>query len=212
VVTNNYMPSEEYKLAKAAGVFLQGFELPRDGLRNGWALVEFWTSDRAAIDAFVTHLNGRLEGDLGPKRQAPPEDVVLESSAKPEVLRPRLPRSAVRQTPETGGFDVRGEDMLAFLEGGKWVLDADLTRTGPIYGTWDHEFLYRRSGRQEIARVALDAMSLLIEVYANATDLQNAACIDGKDRSFELRPLDPSIARFITPLGQARRLGRGIER
>lgn len=69
VVTNNYMPSDEYGLAKAAGVFLQGFELPQDGRKDGWALVEFWTSDRGAIDAFVTHLNGRMERDLGPKRQ-----------------------------------------------------------------------------------------------------------------------------------------------
>lgn len=58
VVTNNWVDSDDYKLGRAAGVFLQGYE-PTDG----WVLVEFWTDNRMAIDAFVKHLNARFAHD-----------------------------------------------------------------------------------------------------------------------------------------------------
>jgi hypothetical protein len=59
IVTNQYMNSEDYKMKQPASPFLQGFELPRNG-NDGWVLIEFWTEDRTAIDAFVSYINKRM--------------------------------------------------------------------------------------------------------------------------------------------------------
>lgn len=66
VVTNNYMPSDDYKLGRAAGVFLQGYQPPMNIVNNdGYVMVEFWCRDEKAISAFIEHLeNGlNLESD-----------------------------------------------------------------------------------------------------------------------------------------------------
>jgi hypothetical protein len=55
IVTNKWMPSDDYKVAHEAAVFLQGYQP-----EHGWALVEFWTHDLDAINAFVAHVNKRF--------------------------------------------------------------------------------------------------------------------------------------------------------
>ena len=66
VVTDNYMQSESYKLGRAAGVFLQGFQLPSDdGKNDGYVMVEFWCRDQKAIGEFVSHLETRLQQHAG---------------------------------------------------------------------------------------------------------------------------------------------------
>lgn len=172
-----------------------------------------WTKGRALFEKATGRVAPCPWPEVAVASEERPVDIVsAKAGVGPEVHRQRLAQPGPGPTPETGGFDVRGEELLAFLEGGKWTLDVDLTQRGPHYGTWDHEFLYRRAGSERIARVALDSMSLLTEVYANETDLENAACIDGKDRGFSLRPMSVSIARFVSPLGRAYRAGRGMER
>jgi len=60
VVCNQYMDSDDYKLRTACGAFLQGISPAGNGRANGWILVEFITQDKAAVDAFVEHLNKRI--------------------------------------------------------------------------------------------------------------------------------------------------------
>lgn len=60
IVADNYMDSENYKLRQPTGAFLQGYQEPREGERDGWVLVEFWSKDRIAIDKFVAHLNKKI--------------------------------------------------------------------------------------------------------------------------------------------------------
>lgn len=52
VVTDNWTGSPSYKLRTACSAFLQGYQED-----DGWVLVEFWSREPAAIDAFVKHLN-----------------------------------------------------------------------------------------------------------------------------------------------------------
>lgn len=56
IVTNRYTPSEDYQAMTAVGAFLQGYEEP-SRWEPGWALVEFWTDDEAAIQRAVDHVN-----------------------------------------------------------------------------------------------------------------------------------------------------------
>lgn len=63
VVTNNWSDSTDYQLKRGCDAFLQGYQPPRVGERNGWVLIEFWTDDRSKIDAFVEHLNQRLAAE-----------------------------------------------------------------------------------------------------------------------------------------------------
>lgn len=60
IITNNYMPSDDYKLCRPAGVFLQGYQEPYDDKADGWILVEFWERDMAKIQACVEHINKRF--------------------------------------------------------------------------------------------------------------------------------------------------------
>lgn len=58
IVCNQRMDSEDYKLKRGAEPFLQGYDPPRsENSRDGWVLVEFWSSNREAIDKFVEHVN-----------------------------------------------------------------------------------------------------------------------------------------------------------
>ncbi len=52
IIRANHMDSEAYKLRSACRAFLQGCE-PKEG----WILVEFWTEDQPAIDAFIDYVN-----------------------------------------------------------------------------------------------------------------------------------------------------------
>ena len=61
IMTNNWSDSADYRLKRGCDAFLQSYRPPRaEGEKDGWALIEFWTHDRAKIDAFVEHLNRRL--------------------------------------------------------------------------------------------------------------------------------------------------------
>lgn len=60
IVTNNWMNSDDYKMKEHVSPFLQGYAPPADGRNDGWVLVEFWSSDREAIDAYVAHVNKRM--------------------------------------------------------------------------------------------------------------------------------------------------------
>lgn len=61
VVCNQRTDSQDYVLARAASPFLQGYEPPIEhDHNNGWALVEFWSNNRGAIEAWVHHLERRL--------------------------------------------------------------------------------------------------------------------------------------------------------
>jgi len=54
LVRDNLMTSPVYKLKQECGVFLQGFQFP--GLteeNDGWVMLEFWSDNNAAIDAFI---------------------------------------------------------------------------------------------------------------------------------------------------------------
>jgi len=63
VVTNQWIDTLDYQLGHEAGVYLQGYQEPsRDNNKDGWVLVEFWSDDRKAIDAWVEHLNYKMEG------------------------------------------------------------------------------------------------------------------------------------------------------
>ena len=57
IVTNQWIDTDSYKLGRACGAFLQGYEEPRGAVRDGWVLVEFWTSNVEAVCAFVAHVN-----------------------------------------------------------------------------------------------------------------------------------------------------------
>lgn len=59
IVCNNYMDSEDYKLKQPCQPFLQGYEEPRYD-EDGWVLVEFWSDDRQAMEAFTAHINRAL--------------------------------------------------------------------------------------------------------------------------------------------------------
>ncbi len=61
VVTNNYMPSDDYKLKIKSGAFLQGFMMPTGDLNNGWVMIEFWSRDEQAIRDFVKHVEDGLK-------------------------------------------------------------------------------------------------------------------------------------------------------
>lgn len=59
IVTNQWSDSDDYRLARNAHPFLQGYSEPSSygRGRDGWALVEFWTDDFDACQAFVDHVN-----------------------------------------------------------------------------------------------------------------------------------------------------------
>ncbi len=60
-VTNNYMPSEDYKMSRDSHPFLQGYNEPyTDEGDKGWVLVEFWTQNREACEKYATYLNQKL--------------------------------------------------------------------------------------------------------------------------------------------------------
>lgn len=64
VISNCYTPSQDYQLRVKAGAFLQGYQEPAPSESDGWVLVEFWTDNRQAIDAFVQYLNdGMIKRD-----------------------------------------------------------------------------------------------------------------------------------------------------
>ena len=56
VVTNNRMDSDDYKLGRACGVFLQGFDVNLAREEHNWVMVEFWSRNLDAINSFVDHL------------------------------------------------------------------------------------------------------------------------------------------------------------
>lgn len=60
VVCNNWVDSLDYKMKKHAEPFLQGYRLPWEGAPDGWILIEFWSQNREAIEAWVRHLERRL--------------------------------------------------------------------------------------------------------------------------------------------------------
>lgn len=62
VTRDNYADSPTYQLRTACSAFLQGYDEPTEHFK-GWVLIEFWTDDRAAVDAFVAHLNERMRLD-----------------------------------------------------------------------------------------------------------------------------------------------------
>jgi hypothetical protein len=58
IICNNHQDSDDYKRSRAANPFLQGYQPPlRDGQKDGWILVEFWSMDRDAIDIYVNYIN-----------------------------------------------------------------------------------------------------------------------------------------------------------
>lgn len=59
VVTNNYVPSTDYKLKIECSPFMQGFQLPFNG-DDGYVMVEFWSRNMPAIEAFVKHIEDGL--------------------------------------------------------------------------------------------------------------------------------------------------------
>ncbi len=61
ILTNAYMPSDDYQLRHPTGAFLQGYVEPREGKDDGWVLVEFWSTDTAAIQTYIDHINDQLE-------------------------------------------------------------------------------------------------------------------------------------------------------
>lgn len=60
IVTNNWSDSADYKASRNTGAFLQGYQEPREGARDGWCLVEFWSGNTAAIERFVAHVNAEF--------------------------------------------------------------------------------------------------------------------------------------------------------
>jgi hypothetical protein len=62
IICNNRMDSDDYKMSRKANPFLQGYQPPyKMNLNDGWALVEFWSSDRAAIETYVNYINSIFE-------------------------------------------------------------------------------------------------------------------------------------------------------
>ena len=62
IVLDNWIASPNYKLGKACGVFLQGYQEPFPNVPNsGWILVEFWTDNEAAVKAYVDHVNAEFQ-------------------------------------------------------------------------------------------------------------------------------------------------------
>lgn len=58
IATNQDIFSTDYRVRKAAGVFLQGYKEPHTEHGNdGWILIEFWSDDREAITDFRNYLN-----------------------------------------------------------------------------------------------------------------------------------------------------------
>lgn len=63
IVTNNWgSDGLECQLARKAHPFLQGHTVPtsRGHGNDGWALVEFWTDDTKAIDAWIAHVESQF--------------------------------------------------------------------------------------------------------------------------------------------------------
>ena len=54
-VTNQWMNTQDYRLSRACGAFLQGYDE-----KTGYVLVEFWAENREAMEAFTAHVNVSL--------------------------------------------------------------------------------------------------------------------------------------------------------
>lgn len=70
IVTNQWSDSDDYRLARPAHPFLQGYGEPSSYGHgcDGWALVEFWTDDFDACQAFVDHVNAAFAKAFPPVR------------------------------------------------------------------------------------------------------------------------------------------------
>ena len=68
IVCNQFMDSDDYKLAQGTGAFLQGYEEPRTWSKvdDGWVMVEFWSSDMEKIQKFIDHINSELKLGCAP--------------------------------------------------------------------------------------------------------------------------------------------------
>lgn len=61
IVTNRYMSSEDYKLKSGCEPFLQGYQEPLHDENDGWVLVEFWSTNRPAMEKFTAHVNAEIK-------------------------------------------------------------------------------------------------------------------------------------------------------
>lgn len=59
IMSNHMIDSNDYKVRTSSRAFLQGFSSPRRK-NDGWVLIEFWTDNQYAIEAFICHLNNKL--------------------------------------------------------------------------------------------------------------------------------------------------------
>lgn len=60
IVTNNRVDHPDNVASYPAHPFLQGYREPCSDELDGWCLVEFWTSNREKIDAFVAYVNAQF--------------------------------------------------------------------------------------------------------------------------------------------------------
>jgi hypothetical protein len=63
IIVCQWMQAEEYKVSRAAGAFLQGYEEPwRENGSDGWVLIEMWCgrTNTAAHQALVDLINREL--------------------------------------------------------------------------------------------------------------------------------------------------------
>ncbi len=60
IVTNQWSDSDDYKLKQRCQAFLQGYEEPRPNRTDGWVLVEFWSNNLSAMEAFTAHVNREI--------------------------------------------------------------------------------------------------------------------------------------------------------
>ena len=60
IICNNYMDSIDYKLKRDCSPFLQGYHEPDEGREDGFVLVEFWSGNKKAIQAFIDHVNKQV--------------------------------------------------------------------------------------------------------------------------------------------------------
>ena len=56
IVTNNYMPSLDYRMSRTVQPFVQGYDE-----QEGWILIEFWMGSKLDCELYVQYINDQIE-------------------------------------------------------------------------------------------------------------------------------------------------------